>query len=36
MAKIGPKWEKALSFALYISGNIHHMILLDGEHGVKG
>ena len=30
--KNGPKWQKTLSFALYISGTIHHMILIYGTH----
>ena len=30
--KNSPKWQKTLSFALYISGTIHHMILIYGTH----
>ena len=31
-AKNGPKWQKTLSFALYITGTKHDMILLYGTH----
>ena len=33
--KKGPKWQKTFSFALYISGTIHHMILIYGAHQWK-
>ena len=28
----GPRWQKTLSFALYISGTIHHVILIYIAH----
>ena len=30
--KNGPKWQKIMSIILYISGTIHHMIVIYGTH----